>query len=91
MHQIVLIPFYKHQQSQNVILCVYLGVNFINIFCQYFGAKNLKAETFGFVIFWRQNIGKKSVQKKLMKLTVGRWGKQFKIISSRLRSKIYQF
>jgi len=42
---------------------------FTSFFCRYFGAKNYKAEMFGFVIFWHQNIGKKSAQKMLMKLT----------------------
>jgi len=28
-------------------------------FCQYFGAKNYKAETFGFETFWQKDIGKK--------------------------------
>jgi len=44
------------------------GVNFINIlrafFCHYFGAKNYKAETFGFVIFWRQNFVQKNARVK---------------------------
>jgi len=39
------------------------------IFCKYFGAQNYKAETFDFVIFWRQKIGKKCARKMLMKLT----------------------
>jgi len=41
------------------------------IFWRYFSAKNYKAETFGFVIFWRQNIGKKAACKMLLTLTAG--------------------
>ncbi len=41
------------------------GVNFTNV---YFGAKNYKAETFGFETLWQKDIGKKIVRKMLMKL-----------------------
>jgi len=43
----------------------------MHIFRQYFGTKDYKAETFGFVIFLRQNIGKKAACKMLVKLTTG--------------------
>jgi hypothetical protein len=48
------------------------GVNFINvrILRQYFGAKNYKAMIW-VSTFWRQNIGKKSAHKMLVKLTHG--------------------
>jgi len=42
---------------------------YARIFCQYFGAKNYKAETFGFETFWQKDIGKKCSSKMLMKLT----------------------
>jgi hypothetical protein len=48
-------------------------VDFINIFRQCFSYKLLAPKItklcFGFDIFWRQNIGKKSERKMLMKLT----------------------
>jgi len=52
-----------------------LGVNFINILCVSFLYKSLlwsfSPVTFGFVIFWRQNIAAKVAHKMLMKLTIG--------------------
>ncbi len=41
---------------------------YARIFRQYFGAKNYKAETFGFETFWRKDIGKK-FSSKMLKLT----------------------
>jgi len=41
------------------------------IFCQNFGAKNYKAETFGFETFWQKDISEKCAHKMLMKLTLG--------------------
>ncbi len=50
-----------------------LGVNFINILCVPFLYKTLVPKItklcFGFEIFWSTNIGKKSSQKMLIKLT----------------------
>ncbi len=49
------------------------GVNFINILRARFLYKSelssFSLDTFGFVIFWRKNIGAKCVRKTLMKLT----------------------
>jgi hypothetical protein len=42
-------------------------------FANIFVPKIYKAETFGFVIFWRQNIGKKCPSKMLIKLNKGRF------------------
>jgi len=40
-------------------------------FVQNFGAKNYKAETFGFETFWQKDIGEKHAPKMLMKWTPG--------------------
>jgi hypothetical protein len=49
------------------------GVNFINIFCApslYKSAlRSFSLLHFGFIIFWRKDIGKKRARKMLMKLT----------------------
>jgi len=47
------------------------GVNFINILCALFGAKNYKAETFGFVIFGAKISYQKRARIMLMKFTSG--------------------
>jgi len=44
---------------------------YARIFCQYFGAKNYKANKFGFEIFCQKDIGKKCACKILIKLTPG--------------------
>jgi len=44
---------------------------YTRFFCQYFGAKIYKAETFGFETFWQKDIGKSLVYKTLMKLAAG--------------------
>jgi hypothetical protein len=38
---------------------------YAHIFCQYFGSKNYKAETFGFETFWQKDIGKRILAKDL--------------------------
>jgi len=61
--------------ARKMLVKLTTGVNFINIFtrifCQYFGAKNYKSETFGFETFWQKDIGAKSARKMLVKLTTG--------------------
>jgi len=63
---------YKHSLKTTFLTT---GVNFINILCTRFLCESKLSSfyliTFGFAIFWHQNIGKKVLSKMLMKLTPG--------------------